>query len=64
MTSVNNWGTNRVAREYNETFGDYLEKLKLLLSFKEEYKDFNSNKRRLTRKIVLDELKDAAQEHN
>lgn len=63
MTSVNIWGTNRVVREYNETFGDYLEKLKLLLSFKEEYNDFNSDKRRLTRKIVLDELKDAAQEH-
>ena len=28
-----------------------------LLGFKESYKEFNSNKRRLTRKILLDELK-------
>lgn len=63
-TSIREWGTNRVIREFSETFSDYQEKLRLLLEFKDAYPEFNSDRRRLTRKKALDELKESAFEHH
>lgn len=53
----------KLTREFDNTFEDYLEKLKSLLSFKVKYQEFNSDKRRLFRKIVLEKLQAIAFEH-
>ena len=46
----------KLLKGFNKEFLDYFEKINDLLLFKEVYKSFNSDKRRLARKIVLDEL--------
>lgn len=62
--SVKEWGTNRIVREFESTFGRYQEKLELLLGFIKAYPTYNSDKRRLTRRKTFEELKDAAEEHH
>lgn len=63
MTFLKENKVRKLSREFDNTFEDYLEKLKSLLSFKEEYQKFNSDKRRLSRKIIFEKLKDMAFEH-
>ena len=62
--SVKECGTNRMVREFKNTFGRYQEKLELLLGFMKAYPTYNSAKRRLTRKKTFEELKDAAENHH
>ena len=57
-------GPKRISREFDKAFEDYLEKLKSLLEFKEEYPKFNSDKRRLTRKILLENFRDLDFDHH
>lgn len=54
----------KMSKEFDDIFTNYLNKIKLLLEFKESYKKFNSDKRRLTRKILLEELKESAYNHH
>ena len=56
--SSKEYGPKRISREFNDVFDDYLKKLKLLLELKEVYPEFNSDKRRLTRKILLENFRD------
>ena len=62
--SVKEWGTNRIVREFECTFGRYQEKLELLLGFIKAYPTYNSDKRRLTRRKTFEELRDAAENHH
>ena len=62
--SVKEWGTNRIVREFESTFGRYQEKLELLLGFIKAYPTYNSDKRRLTRRKTFEELRDAAENHH
>ncbi len=62
--SVKEWGTNRIVREFENTFGRYQEKLELLLGFIKAYPTYNSDKRRLTRRKTFEELRDAAEDHH
>lgn len=54
----------RISREFSAVFDDYLEKLKLLYEFKASYPKFNSDKRRLFRKILLENFRDLDLEHH
>lgn len=56
MLSLKENRMRKLSRDFNDKFICYLEKLQSLFEFRDSYKDFNSDKRRLTRKIVLDEL--------
>ena len=56
MNFLNESKIKKISKKFNESFLRYLEKIDNLLLFKELYKSFNSDKKRLTRKIVLDEL--------
>ena len=54
----------RISKEFSDVFDDYLEKLKLLYEFKEVYPQFNSDKRRLIRKILLENFRNLDLEHH
>lgn len=54
----------RISKEFSDVFDDYLEKLKLLYEFKEIYPQFNSDKRRVIRKILLENFRDLDLEHH
>lgn len=56
MSTLSENKTKKILRVFNGTFLDYLQKINDLSSFKEQYQNFNSDKRRLTRKMVFDEL--------
>lgn len=56
MSTLNENKTKKISKAFNGTFSDYLQKINDLSCFKEQYQNFNSDKRRLTRKIAFDEL--------
>lgn len=64
MTFLNQSKMKRLSKNFSDIFSEYLNKIKLLREFKESYKEFNSDKRRLTRKILLEELKEAVFNHH
>lgn len=54
----------KLAREFDDKFSEYYIKLERLIAFKDEYDKFNSNKRRLMRKIMLNEFEDIVYFHH
>lgn len=54
--TLNEFKKKKLSKKFNNVFLDYYEKINSLSSFKELYNSFNSDKRRLTRRIVLEEL--------
>lgn len=63
MSTLNENKTKKISKAFNDTFSDYLQKINDLSYFKEQYQNFNSDKRRLTRKITFDELINQVDNH-
>lgn len=64
MAFLNQSKKKKLSKDFSDNFSEYLNKIKLLREFKEAYKEFNSDKRRLTRKILLEKLKEVVYNHH